>query len=273
MIKPQVMRAFAEAFRPYGFSDKAFCASYGLAETVLAVSFSGNNAGLTLDTIDKDALQRHRAVPVVEDAQNARTFVACGRVLPGHALEIRDDAGKALGAREIGRVFFSGPSVMQGYLNDPESTAEALVDGWLNTGDLGYMIGEDLVIVGRAKDMMIVNGRNVWPQDIEWAVEHIDGLRSGASAAIVLDGDDGAERPTVLVQCRPTAATERDRLQAEVKARVQEAVGILCDVVLVPPRSLPKTSSGKLARARAKAMYLKGEIAPVSSAALAETGT
>jgi fatty-acyl-CoA synthase len=267
------MRAFADAFRPYGFSDKAFCASYGLAECVLAVSFSGNNSGLTLDTIDKNALEDHRAAPVAETSKNARTFVACGRVIPGHAIEIRGDDGAILGDREIGRVFFSGPSVMQGYLNDPESTAEALVDGWLNTGDLGYMVNGELVIVGRAKDMMIVNGRNVWPQDIEWAVEHIDGLRSGDSAAIVVDGADGGERPTVLVQCRPNAASERERLQAEVKSRVQDAVGIACDIVLVPPRSLPKTSSGKLARARAKAMFMKGEIVAVSSDALAETGT
>ncbi len=259
MIKPKVMQAFADAFRPYGFSDKAFCASYGLAECVLAVSFSGNDAGLTLDHVDKNALEDHRAAPVAETAPDARTFVACGKVLPEHKVEIRADDGTVVGERTVGRIFFKGPSVMLGYLNDDEATADALQDGWLNTGDLGYWLNGELVIVGRAKDMMIINGRNVWPQDIEWAVEHVDGLRSGDSAAVLLGAGEN-ERPAVLVQCRAAKAVDRQRLAAEVKARVQEAAGVTCDVILVAPRSLPKTSSGKLARARAKAMYERGEI-------------
>ena len=120
--------------------------------------------------------------------------------------------------------------------------------------------GKDLVIVGRAKDMMIVNGRNVWPQDIEWTVEHIDGLKSGDAAAILLTAADGSERPAILVQCRSTDLAERGRIVAEVRARVQEAVGVSCDVILVPARSLPKTTSGKLARGRAKSMFVAGEI-------------
>jgi fatty-acyl-CoA synthase len=268
MIKPKVMQAFAEAFKPYGFSDKAFNASYGLAEAVLAVSFSPSGKGMLLDHVDKDALEDHKATPVSE--AEGRTFVACGRILPGHTGEIRDDAGKVLGTREVGRLFVSGPSIMKGYFNDPEATAECLKDGWLDTGDLAYWLptdtGDELVIVGRAKDMMIVNGRNVWPQDIEWTVEHIDGLKSGDGAAILLTDPNGVEVPTILVQCRPTDPAERARLSAEVKAKVQEAVGISCDVILVPARSLPKTTSGKLARGRAKAMFLTGEIVPVEAA-------
>ena len=260
MIKPKVMQAFADAFKPYGFSDKAFCASYGLAECVLAVSFSGNDAGLTLDHVDKNALEDHRAAPVAANAPDARTFVACGKVLPDHKVEVRADDGGVVGERTVGRIFFKGPSVMLGYLNDDEATADALQDGWLNTGDLGYWLNDELVIVGRAKDMMIINGRNVWPQDIEWAVEHVEGLRSGDSAAVLL-GSGENEQPAVLVQCRAAKAADRQRLAAEVKARVQEAAGVVCDVILVAPRSLPKTSSGKLARARAKAMYERGEIA------------
>ena len=259
MIKPKVMRAFADAFKPYGFSDQSFCASYGLAECVLAVSFSDNDAGLTLDHVDKNALEDHRAEPVAETAPDARTFVACGKVLPDHKVEIRADDGTVVSERVVGRIFFKGPSVMLGYLNDDEATAEALQDGWLNTGDLGYWLNGELVIVGRAKDMMIINGRNVWPQDIEWAVEHVEGLRSGDSAAVLLGAGD-EERPAVLVQCRAAKAADRQRLAAEVKARVQEAAGVTCEVILVAPRSLPKTSSGKLARTRAKAMYERGEI-------------
>ena len=265
MIKPNVMQAFAAAFRPYGFSDKAFCASYGLAECVLAVSFSEAGTGMLLDHVDKDALEAHRAVPAPAEAEGARTFVSCGKVLPEHRGEIRDEEGKVLGERQVGRFFVQGPSVMQGYFNDDEATKAALIDGWLDTGDLAYWIGDELVIVGRAKDMMIINGRNVWPQDIEWTVEHIDGLRSGDSAAIILPNADGTDRPTVLVQCRASSAEDRQKLHAEVRAKVQDAVGILCDVVLVPARSLPKTTSGKLARGRAKKMFEAGEILPVEA--------
>jgi fatty-acyl-CoA synthase len=259
MIKPRVMQAFANAFKPYGFSDKAFCASYGLAEAVLAVSFAPLGTGMRVDHVDKAALEDHRATPVPESS-DARTFVSCGKVLPDHKAEIRDESGAVLGGRRIGRIFAAGPSIMQGYFNNPEGTAEALKDGWLDTGDLGYWLDDELVIVGRAKDMMIINGRNVWPQDIEWAVEHIEGLKSGDGAAILLTDSEGVERPTILVQCRPSDLNERAKLAADVKARVQEAVGISCDVILVPARSLPKTTSGKLARGRAKTMFINGEI-------------
>jgi fatty-acyl-CoA synthase len=261
MIKPKVMRDFAEAFKPYGFSDQAFCASYGLAECVVAVSFAVGGKGMTLDHVDKNALEDHRAVPIADDgSHDGRTFVLCGKIIPDHVVEIRDEAGEVLTERQVGRAFVRGPSVMLGYFDDPDATAEALIDGWLDTGDLGYWIGEELVIVGRAKDMMIINGRNVWPQDIEWTVEHIDKLRSGDGAAIVLTDDNGTEIPTILVQCRASDLDERARLADEVTKRVQEAVGVLCDVVLVPARSLPKTTSGKLARGRAKTMFESGEI-------------
>ena len=260
MIKPKVMQAFADAFRPYGFSDKAFCASYGLAECVLAVSFADAGTGMLLDHVNKGGLEDHNATAVDETSPDARTFVSCGKVLPNHRVEIRGENGEVLGHRQVGRVFVDGPSVMTGYFNDAAATADALKDGWLDTGDLGYWIDDELVIVGRAKDMMIVNGRNVWPQDIEWTVERMDGLRSGDSAAIVLVSNDGSEKPTVLVQCRLSDATERSKLAIEVRTKVQEASGIQCDIILVPARSLPKTTSGKLARGRAKTMFIAGEI-------------
>jgi fatty-acyl-CoA synthase len=156
---------------------------------------------------------------------------------------------------------------MQGYWGDPEATADCLSDGWLDTGDLGYFMGDELVIVGRSKDMMIVNGRNYWPQDIEWTVEHMDGMRSGDAAAFTLEQDDGGEQPTILVQCRPSDSDVRAKLADEVRARVQDQVGLLCDVILVPPRTLPKTSSGKLARGKAKQSFLSGEIQPLADRA------
>ena len=269
MIKPQVMHAFADLFKPYGFADTAFNASYGLAECVLGVSFSTPGHGMLLDHISKQELgDNHRAVPIDDDGSGAgRTFVACGGVIDGHTVEIRDDDGAVMAERDIGRVFFSGPSVMQGYFGDQEATDACLQDGWLDTGDLGYFWGDQLVIVGRSKDMMIVNGRNYWPQDIEWTVERMDGMRSGDTAAFTLEQDDGSEQPTILVQCRPSAADIREALVDDVRSSVQNQVGLACDVILVPPRTLPKTSSGKLARGKAKANFLSGEIQPLAAGA------
>jgi fatty-acyl-CoA synthase len=269
MIKPLVMRGFDDVFKSCGFSDSSFNASYGLAECVLGVSFSTPGTGMILDHISKQELgDNHRAVPVEDDGSGiGRTFVACGRVINGHTVEIRDENGVAMAEREIGRVFFDGPSVMQGYYGDQEATDACIHDGWLDTGDLGYFLGDELIIVGRSKDMMIVNGRNYWPQDIEWTVERMEGMRSGDAAAFTLEQDDGGEKPTILVQCRPSAEDVRDALAAEVRARVQDQVGLACDVILVPPRTLPKTSSGKLARGKAKASFLTGEIQPLAPSA------
>lgn len=269
MIKPKVMQNFATVFSASGFSDRAFNASYGLAECVLGVCFSAPGTGMILDHISKQDLgDHHRAVPVQDDGSGTgRTFVACGEVIADHTIEIRDDAGKPLSEREVGRVFVAGDSVMQGYFGDPEATAECVLDGWLDTGDLGYFLGNQLVIVGRAKDMMIVNGRNYWPQDIEWTVEHMDGMRSGDAAAFTLERGDGSEQPTILVQCRPSDSEVRQSLVHDVRARVQDQVGLACDVILVPPRTLPKTSSGKLARGKAKQGFLSGEIQPLADSA------
>ena len=267
MIKPQVMRAFADLFAPHGFSEKSFNASYGLAECVLGVCFSQPGTGMTLDHISKQELgDHHRAVPVSDEGNGiGRTFVACGEVITGHTVEIRGEDGTVMAERDVGRVFVSGPSIMHGYFGDPEATKECIVDGWLDTGDLGYFLENQLVIVGRSKDMMIINGRNYWPQDIEWTVEHMDGMRSGDAAAFTMFTDDGIEQPTILVQCRPSDADIRSQLVAAVKARVQDQVGLACEVVLVPPRKLPKTSSGKLARGKAKASFLSGDIEPLIS--------
>ena len=264
MIKPHMMQHFAEVFAPYGFSEKAFCASYGLAEVVLAISFATTESGMILDTVDRASLAEEHQAKAVPAGPDARTFVACGKVVPDHQIEIRDEAGQALGQRSVGRVWAKGPSIMQGYLDAPEINAEILVDGWLDTGDLGYWMEDELVIVGRAKDMMIVNGRNIWPQDIEWSVERLDGLRAGDVAAVALETGQTEETPSVLVHCRYSDGDARTELSTAIKDQVLEAVGIAFDVILVPPRSLPKTSSGKLARRKAKAMFEAGEIQPLA---------
>ncbi|MBL6616757.1 MAG: fatty acyl-AMP ligase, partial [Reyranella sp.] len=205
MIRPDVLDRFSAAYEKAGFSAKAFIPSYGMAEVCLAITFSPHGVGVRTDTIDRVALaEGHRAQPALDaqDERRARSFVLCGKVLPGHRLEVRDEEGKALGDREIGRIFVAGPSIMPGYYGEPEATREVLsADGWLDTGDLGYTLKGEIVVTGRAKDLIIVNGRNIWPQDIEWAIESRKVVKNGDSVAFSVDAGEG-ERVVVAVLAR-----------------------------------------------------------------------
>jgi len=202
------------------------------------------------------------AVPTdgAPDPAEERDFAICGRPLPGYAVQIRDKTGQVLPDRRIGRVFIAAPSLMTGYDRAPEATRHAFADpGWLDTGDMGYMIDGSLVITGRQKDLIIVNGRNIWPQDLEWhAEQNVDELRSRDSAAFSVESADGKEVPVILVQCRLQDPEARTVLRDAVHAAIFRNAGIDCRVVLIPPRSLPFTTSGKLSRARAKQAYLAG---------------
>jgi fatty-acyl-CoA synthase len=206
-------------------------------------------------------LENNRAVPAAP-GPNARGFVACGPALPRHEFDIRDERNVSLPERAIGRVFFRGPSVMLGYYQQPDLTREVLSpDGWLDTGDLGYLLNGEIVITGRAKDLIILNGRNIWPQDLEWAAEDgISDLRRGDVAAFPIENasEEDAERIVVLVQCRSSDPDAREALKRDVAAVLQKTMAVEASVTLVPPHGLPQTSSGKLSRARAKANYLSG---------------
>jgi fatty-acyl-CoA synthase len=261
MIQPGVLKRFAETFAPYGFRREAFVPSYGMAETVLAISFAPLDTGMEIDRIDRTKLaESNEAVPATgSDPASAREFVLCGRMLGGHHVEVRDDNGTPLPERRIGRLFVRGPSIMTGYFEEPEATAAVLgPDGWLDTGDLGYMIRDQIVITGRSKDLIIVNGRNIWPQDLEWSVEEQLSLRRGDTAAFAFDGDDGPERVMMLVQCRVPDEERRRDLVRDVASVLQRAHAVDADVRLVPPHGLPQTSSGKLSRTKAKANWLAG---------------
>ena len=265
MVRPDVLARFAETFAPNGFRRTAFVPSYGLAEATLAVSFAPLDRGFEADAVDREALaSRGEAIPVGTDAppDRARAFVLCGRPMPGHELSICDALGRPLPERRVGRVLIRGPSVMAGYFEDPEATAAALSpEGWLDTGDLGYRVDGALVITGRSKDLIIHNGRNIWPQDIEWAIERLPGLRQGDAAAFAVTGADGGEAVVAVVQCRLSDPGARERLRHQIAATVRSTAGIDCEVVLAPPHSLPLTSSGKLSRAATRANYLSGRYA------------
>ena len=166
---------------------------------------------------------------------------------------------------EIGRLFVQGRSVMPGYFGEAEESARVLADGWLDTGDLGYWCDGELAITGRAKDLIIVNGRNIWPQDIEWAVEALSGVRRGDACAFSTDIEEG-EQVVVLVQASAGDADVRDALIGIIRQTVRETAGIDCRVELISRRiGLPLTSSGKLSRSRAKAQLLAGDYDPTSA--------
>ncbi len=266
-IHAEPLAEFAHKLAPCGFAAKAFIACYGMAECGLAVSFAPLAEGIQIDKVDKQTMtDRGLAQPAAADAApgSTLTFVDCGQPLPSYTVEIRDDSGMPLAERVCGRICVKGPNVMRGYFGDPEATAEVLgADGWLDTGDMGYLSDEYLYIVGRAKDMIIINGKNHWPQDIEWAVEQLPGFNHGDIAAFSVETENGEEAPAVLVHCRVSDPEERVRLRDLISDKVRSVTGMGCVVELVPPRTLPRTSSGKLSRAKAKQLYLSGEIQPL----------
>ncbi len=265
MIRPDVMQGFVNAFSGAGFKASAFLPSYGLAEATLAVTLMPPGEGIRVELVEEERLSgtpRDLSRPA-----RYRAIVNCGKAVKDMALEIRGENGLALPDHHIGKVWCKGPSVMHSYFRDPESTAACLVNGWLDTGDMGYMVDGYLFIVGRAKDMIIINGKNHWPQDIEWAVEQLPGFHQGDIAAFSVETENGEEVPAVLVHCRVSDPVERVKLHDQIRDKVRSITGMNCVVELVPPRTLPRTSSGKLSRAKAKKLYLSGEIAPFKLAA------
>lgn len=265
MIRPDVMQNFVNAFAPAGFSADAFLPSYGLAEATLAVTVMPPGEGIRVELVEEERLSgcpRDLSRPA-----RYRAIVNCGKALRGFELEIRGEHGNALADHHIGKVWCKGKSVMHSYFRDPEATDACLVDGWLDTGDMGYMVDGYLFIVGRAKDMIIINGKNHWPQDIEWAVEQLPGFNHGDIAAFSVETEGGEEVPAVLVHCRVSDPVERVKLHETIRDKVRSITGMNCVVELVPPRTLPRTSSGKLSRAKAKKLYLAGEIEPFKLAA------
>ena len=247
MIQLPVLRRFAEAFKAAGFDERAFMPSYGMAEVCVGLSFGAPFGGVKTDTFTDPQTGR------------SRDFVVCGKVMAGHRVEIRDEAGTPLGERHVGRLFVRGPSVMPGYFQMTEESARVLRDGWLDTGDLGYWHKGELVITGRAKDLIIVNGRNIWPQDIEWAVEALPQVSRGDACAFSIDDGD-VETVVVVVQAYPSEAAEREALVGDIRQAVKEAVGVDGRVVLIKRQpGLPRTSSGKLSRTHAKSKFAAGD--------------
>ena len=246
MIQPAILDRFAEVFSACGFDRRAFLPSYGMAEVCVGLSFRRPFSGVRLDSF------------VDPQSGRARDFVLCGAVMAGHTVEIRGRDGSVLGERAIGRLFVRGPSVMPGYIQVDSDAENPVRDGWLDTGDLGYWCDGELVITGRAKDLIIVNGRNVWPQDIEWTVGELQLGGRADCCAFSIEADD-TEKVIVLAEFRPESASEREALQGRIRQAVKETTGLESQVILIGRHpGLPRTSSGKLARTAARARYLAG---------------
>jgi fatty-acyl-CoA synthase len=259
MIRPQTLEYFAEIMEPCGFDRRAFLACYGMAECTLGISFSPLGTGFTTHHIDSDHLSdHHEAVLLEEDSTQGRGrhFVNCGVPLPGFEVEIRDD-DQVLKDWQSGVIYLRGPSVMSGYFNLPEESSHALCgDGWLNTGDIGYLVDGVLTITGRKKDLIIIHGRNIWPQDLEHVAETQPEVRSGDAVAFSAPDHEGEEFCVLMVQCRERDPAKRDNLVRRLTALVRMEMSLDCFVELVPNRSLPRTSSGKLSRAKARLDYI-----------------
>ena len=265
MIRPDVMQSFVDAYHEAGFNAKAFLPSYGLAEATLAVSIMPPGEGIKVELVEESALSGEPANP--DRPLRYRAIVNCGKAVKDMTIEVRDHDGSILPDRKIGIVWCTGPSLMKEYFRDEQATVDCMTDGWLETGDMGYLSNGYIFIVGRAKDMIIINGKNHWPQDIEWAVEQLPGFKQGDIAAFAVTTPSGEELPAVLVQCRTTDDGERTALREKIRDKVRSVTGMNCVIELVPPRTLPKTSSGKLSRAKARNQYLSGEIQPYAVAA------
>jgi fatty-acyl-CoA synthase len=259
-INPETMRAFVNAMAPAGLKPSALLPCYGMAEATLAMSFVGLEEPLRTDRIDAERYHgEHRATPI----SNGGPFlevVDCGRTFPAHDMSVQDEQGRLLPDRHVGELCFRGPSVAAGYWQDPAATKASFRDGWLHTGDLGYMADGRVFISGRIKDILIVHGRNYYPQRIEWLVDEIPGVRKGSAVVFTRPGKASEE----IVVAAETRASDPGALRAQIVARVSEefqlAVG---DVALVAPGSLPKTSSGKLQRRKTREQYLDGSIGRV----------
>jgi fatty-acyl-CoA synthase len=270
-IDPDAVEAFVAAAAPFGFTAGGVFPAFGMAEVAIGGSFSPRRRGLVCDTVDRIVLERdHVAKPIeVKDpdefALTARRLPLLGPPVPGLEMKVVDpDTFEELPERHVGELLIRGSSVTPGYYKRPEATAELFHDDWLLTGDLAYLLDGELVLCGRIKDVIIVGGRNVFPEDIERAVGILDGVRAGNVIAFGMDGYKGRESVVVVAEVR----AEPDGLDGILHAvhhRTLEVCGLPPrDVMLVEPGTLPKTSSGKLQRAKCRDQYLNEELALVN---------
>jgi acyl carrier protein len=258
-VSPETMDLFTRRFAATGFQPTTMMPVYGLAEATLAVAFTPVGRGPKVDLVDRRAFQDEgRAAPAAADDPQPLRFVSCGVPVPQHEVRVADEAGHELPERVQGRLQSRGASTTSGYFRNPEATERLLRDGWLDTGDLGYVAEGEVYVTGRRKDLIIRAGRNIHPQEVEEAVGALDGVRKGCVAVFaVAGGAEGTERLVVMAEAQP--GIDRGELRRRVDEVATTLVGAAPDeVALVPPGTVPKTSSGKIRRSAAARLYSEG---------------
>ncbi|MFP5320807.1 MAG: long-chain-fatty-acid--CoA ligase [Acidimicrobiia bacterium] len=266
-IDPKTVEDFLDAGAPFGMPPGSAFPAFGMAEVAIAGTFPPPGRGMVVDTVDRRVLEGERYAAPATPGEGARSFALLGRPVPGLEIRIVDpDDGHELREREVGELEIRGTSVCEGYYGRPELNEQLFHDGWLRTGDLGYLVGGELVLCGRIKDVIIVAGRNVFPEDIERACNEIEGVRAGNVIAFGAETAKGKEGVVVVAEARPADDGDLSPVRAEVQERVRAVAGVPAkDVVLVAPGTLPKTSSGKLQRGVCRSRYLEGRLELVNA--------
>ena len=262
-VSADTVERFCERFARYGFRREAMTPVYGLAECCLGTAFPPLGRGALVERVDRAHFQGHGIARLArDDDPRPLRVVACGRALAGHALRVVDQRGRELGDRVQGMVQFAGPSATSGYFENPEETAKLIDGDWRNTGDLGYLASGELFITGRAKDVIIRGGHNIHPMELEEAAGEVNGVRHGGVAVFAAsDSRTGTERLVVLAETRETKPEERARIVAEINHLAVDLIGMPADeVVLALPRTVLKTSSGKIRRAACREFYERGTL-------------
>ena len=260
-VIPDTLRRFADRFEPYGFRRDAISAVYGLAEASVGLAFPPFGRGLVVDRIQRESFAtRGQAIPASPEDPNVLEFVACGHPLPGHEVRVVDDTGQELGEREEGRLQFKGPSVTSGYYRNPQATAGLFAGEWVESGDMAYIWEADIYLTGRRKDIIIRAGRNIYPHELEEAIGNLPGIRKGCVAVFgAKDEHSGTEKLIVLAETREHTPGALQALRAGIEGLALDLLGNpVDDVMLVPPHTVPKTSSGKIRRASSRELYEKG---------------
>jgi acyl-CoA synthetase (AMP-forming)/AMP-acid ligase II len=270
-IDPDTVEQFTRRFEPYGFRSSTLYPVYGLAEHTLAVSFPPLGQGPYIDTVDRNQLAKSGIAKTVRAGNpDSVSFVSVGTPLEGVSVEIHDEQGSSLCEGQVGEVIVKSASVMTGYFNNDAATAEAIADGWLKTGDLGYLKDDMLYITGRIKDLIIRAGRNYYPTDIESAATSVKGIRAGRAAAFSVSARPGEENVVLLAESSVSGKQQRSRLIREIVTAVTARVGFRPERVELYARgTLPITSSGKVRRRVARARFINGEFDLPSATALA----
>jgi fatty-acyl-CoA synthase len=262
-VSAETIERFLRRFTPFGFRASAMCPVYGLAESSVGLTISPINRPARVDALIREPFERRREVhPAESTDRHALRFVSCGGPLPNHQVRIVDASGHPAPERTEGHVQFRGPSVTSGYFGNPEATREVMHDGWMDSGDLGYLADDELFVTGRVKDIIIQAGRNICAQEVEAAAAAATGIRKGCVAAFgIHDPVLGTERLVVVAETRERDRAHWDELRGAVQDRVIAAVGVPPDMVVIArPGTVLKTPSGKIRRAAIRDAYVRGTL-------------